>query len=66
MSLQLVQIHYKQQRELNFYADLLCLTPKHLSKVVRETSGTPANEWIDNYVILEAKALLKSTNMTIQ
>jgi AraC-like DNA-binding protein len=64
--LQLVQIHYKQQRELNFYADLLCLTPKHLSKVVRETSGTPANDWIDNYVTLEAKALLKSTNMTIQ
>ncbi|MDR1180556.1 MAG: helix-turn-helix domain-containing protein, partial [Bacteroidales bacterium] len=24
------------------------------------------SDWIDNFVILEAKALLKSTNMTIQ
>ncbi|MDR1199963.1 MAG: helix-turn-helix domain-containing protein, partial [Prevotellaceae bacterium] len=51
--LDLVQIHYKEQRELSFYADRLCLTPKHLSKVVKETSGTTANEWIDNHVILE-------------
>ncbi|MDR1022308.1 MAG: helix-turn-helix domain-containing protein [Prevotellaceae bacterium] len=64
--LDLVQTHYKEQRELSFYADKLCLTPKHLSKVVRETSGTTANEWIDNHVMLEAKALLKSTDMTIQ
>jgi AraC-like DNA-binding protein len=63
--LDLAQTHYKEQRELNFYADKLCLTPKHLSKVVRKTSGTTANGWIDNHVILEAKALLKSTDMTI-
>ncbi|MDR1339157.1 MAG: helix-turn-helix domain-containing protein [Prevotellaceae bacterium] len=64
--LDLVQTHYREQRELSFYADRLCLTPKHLSKVVRETSGTTANGWIDKHVILEAKALLKSTGMTIQ
>jgi AraC-like DNA-binding protein len=64
--LDLVQTHYKEQRELSFYADKLCLTSKHLSKVVREASGTTANEWIDNHVILEAKALLKSTDLTVQ
>jgi AraC-like DNA-binding protein len=62
----LVQAHYKEQRLLGFYADKLCLTPKHLSKVVKETTGRPANDWIDDHVILEAKALLKSTNMTVQ
>jgi AraC-like DNA-binding protein len=61
-----VQTNYKAERKLEFYAEKLCLTPKHLSKVIKETSGNSANEWIDNYVILEAKALLKSTNMTIQ
>ncbi len=61
-----VQASYKHQRELIFYADKLCLTPKHLSKVVKETSGKSANDWIDEYVTLEAKALLKSTNKTIQ
>jgi AraC-like DNA-binding protein len=64
--LDLVQTHYKEQRDLGFYADKLCLTPKHLSKVIKEVSGITANEWIDNHVTLEAKALLKSTNMTVQ
>jgi AraC-like DNA-binding protein len=47
------------------YADQLYLTPKYFSKVIKDNSGASASEWIDNYVILEAKALLKSTNMTI-
>jgi AraC family transcriptional regulator, transcriptional activator of pobA len=61
-----VQANYKEQRGLEFYAGKLCLTPKYLSKVIRENSGKPANQWIDDYVILESRALLKSTNMTIQ
>jgi AraC-like DNA-binding protein len=64
--LDLTQMHYREEREVNFYAKLLLITPKHLSKVVRESSGKSANDWINDYVILEAKALLKSTNMTIQ
>ena len=64
--LRLVQIHYKEERGLKFYADKLCITSGYLSKVIKETSGKPANDWIDEHVSLEAKALLKSTNMTIQ
>jgi AraC-like DNA-binding protein len=33
--------------------------------VIKDTTGKSANEWIDDHVILEAKALLKSTNMTV-
>jgi AraC-like DNA-binding protein len=47
-------------------SDKLCVTAKHLSKVVRQTSGKSANDLIDEYVALEAKALLKSTNMTVE
>ena len=64
--LNMVRIHHKKQRELKFYAEKLMITPKYLSKVIKETSGKPANDWIDDHVALEAKALLKSTNMTIQ
>lgn len=64
--LSLVQANYRNQRGLEFYAGKLNLTAKYLSKVIKENSGTSANDWIDNYVVLEAKALLKSTNMTIQ
>lgn len=58
--------HYKTQRTVGFYADKLCITPKHLSQVVKQVSGRTASEIIEDYVITEIKALLLSTNMTIQ
>lgn len=64
--LKLVKTYYKQERSVKFYADKLCITPKYISSLVKESSGKSANEWIDSYVILESRALLKSTNMTIQ
>jgi AraC-like DNA-binding protein len=64
--LHLVQSYFKEQRQLEFYAEKLCFTSKHLSKIIKSTSGKPANDWIDEHVILEAKALLKSTNMTVE
>ena len=64
--LNLVRAYHKEQRGLEFYAEKLTISSKYLSKVIKETSGKPANDWIDDHVALEAKALLKSTNMTIQ
>jgi len=64
--LDLVQKHYKQERNINFYADKLCLTSKYLTTIIRKTSGKTAGEWIDEYVVTESKALLKSTKMTVQ
>jgi AraC-like DNA-binding protein len=63
---ELVQKNYKTERQIGFYADKMCLTPKYLSKIIRTNTGKSANSWIDEYVILEAKALLKSTNLTVQ
>lgn len=61
-----VQSHYKQERQVLFYADRLCISPKYLSSIVHEVSGKYATEWIDDYVILETKALLKNHNFTIK
>ena len=57
---------YKQERSVAYYADKMFLTAKHLSTAVKEVSGKTAGEWIDSLVILEAKALLKSSEMSIQ
>ncbi len=62
----LVQQHFKNHREVEFYALELCITPKHLSKVLKERTGKTASTWISEHVMLEAKALLKSTNLSIQ
>jgi AraC-like DNA-binding protein len=64
--LSLVSNHYREQRQVGFYSEKLSLTPKYLSQIIRVNTGKSANEWIDEYVMLEAKALLKSTNMSIQ
>lgn len=58
--------HCKQQREVNFYASLLCVSPKHLSAVVKAVSGVTATKFINRYVIIEAQILLRSTDFTIQ
>ena len=62
----LVKQHFKQEHSLEFYANKLCVTPKHLTTTIKSTTDFTAKEWIDKYLLLEAKALLKSTNLTIQ
>lgn len=62
----LVEKNYREHRDIKFYADKMSLTPKYFSKVIKEETGKSTAEWINSYVLLEAKALLKSTDMTIQ
>ena len=64
--LSLVKQHFKQEHSLEFYANKLCVTPKHLTTTIKSTTDCTAKEWIDKHLLLEAKALLKSTNLTIQ
>ncbi|MCH5227504.1 MAG: AraC family transcriptional regulator [Muribaculaceae bacterium] len=62
----LVQMNFKKERFLEFYAKKLEISTKHLSRTVKETTGFTAVDWIDRFVILEAKVLLKSTTMSVQ
>lgn len=64
--LALVTEHHNTERGMAFYADKLCLTPKYLSKLVKEASGRSGPAWIDSFVILEAKNLLKYSDKTIK
>ncbi len=58
--------YHTKYRNVGFYADKLCLTPKYLSKLVKTASGKSAPEWIDAFVILEAKNLLKYSDISIK
>ena len=64
--LALVSEHHNEERGVAFYADKLCLTPKYLSKLVKTASGRSAPDWIDAFVILEAKNLLKYSDLPIK
>lgn len=62
----LVTEYHCTERGMAFYADKLCLTPKYLSRLVKEVSGRSAPAWIDSFVILEAKNMLKYSDKTIK
>ena len=56
---QLIVHHYRESREVAFYADKLALTPKYFATVIKQTTGMTATEWINRYVLVEAKWLLR-------
>lgn len=62
----LVQENFKRERFLDFYASKLNISPKHLSRALKAETGTSAVEWISRYVVLEAKVMLKSSNLSVQ
>jgi AraC-like DNA-binding protein len=64
--LSLVESNFHKHRDVTFYAQQMCISPKHMSSIVKAVSGRTASEWIDSYVILEAKLLLRNTAMTVQ
>ena len=53
---------------LNPLKNTMCygLTPKHISGQIKTYSGKCALDWINDYVVLEAKMMLRYTVMTIQ
>jgi AraC-like DNA-binding protein len=62
----LLSNNFKRERTVGFYAEQMCVTPKYLSLLIKEFSGKSAAEWIDYYVITEAKTLLRYSTMSIQ
>ena len=63
--LSMVQQDCRQQRDVAYYADKLCITPKYLSQVSRSVSGLPASEWITYYATFELVSLLNDQSKTL-
>ena len=64
--LALVDRHAIEHRDVSFYASELCISSKYLSMVIRKASGRSPAEWINRAVMLTAKTLLATSDMTIQ
>lgn len=63
--LNILNENLKKERTVQFYADVLCITSGHLSKVLKKVSGKTANQLIDEAVIMEAKILLGNPSLSI-
>lgn len=64
--IKILECNFKQERRVGWYAEQLCITPKYLSETVKAVSKRTPNEWIDNYVTLEARVLLKTSSKSIK
>ena len=57
-----VVAHYTESKEIQFYARMFNLTPKYFSQIIKEASGgTSPGDWIEQYVITQAKRLIKTS-----
>lgn len=63
--IELVSANYTEHRSVGYYAERLDLTPKYLSKLIKQASGMTAPEWINDFVVLEIKNILKYSDSSI-
>jgi AraC-like DNA-binding protein len=61
----LINVHFKQERSVQFYADKLFITPKYLTEILKQETGRTASEWINELLLLEAKVLLTKQQLQI-
>ncbi len=64
--IRLVEQNFRQERRVSWYGQQLGITPKYLSESVKTVSHRTPNEWIDNYVAMELRVLLKNSTISIK
>jgi AraC-like DNA-binding protein len=63
--MQLIAQNYRKHRNVEFYAGELCITPRYLSAICKDVTGMTATDCINRHVIVNARILLITTEMTI-
>lgn len=62
---ELLYAHLRERHRVSEYAALLHITPNHLNKAVRSTTGKSPTRWIDEALVLEAKVLLQQPDLSV-
>ena len=63
--LSLLRNNYQEGRTANYYADKMYITPKHLSSVLKQSTGRSISVWIEDAIIIGLKLQLKTSNLSI-
>ena len=61
-----VESNFRNNRKVEFYADRIGVSPKHLAHVIHNVTGKYPSDWIEGYLLLESKKLLRKTKDSIQ
>ena len=62
---ELVTAHFREERSIRYYSDILCITPNYLNEIVKKHLGVSAKSYIQGKVLAEAKRMLVYTSDTI-
>ncbi len=63
---QLLEEKFKEEHQVNFYAQELAITSSHLSDLCKKNLGVNASEIIKDRLVLEAKRLILYTELNIK
>ena len=61
-----LNMEYRQQRTVGYYAEKQNLTPRHFSDIVKQESGCTPMEWINMVTINQAKSILRNPDIQIK
>ena len=64
--IRLLEENFRTERRVSWYAQQLGISPKYMSEVVKSVSKRTPNDWIDHYVVLELRVLLKNSTKSIK
>ncbi|MDE6396908.1 MAG: helix-turn-helix domain-containing protein [Muribaculaceae bacterium] len=64
--MKLLHLNYMRERSSEFYASQLCISSKYLSIIVKEVTGRSVSDWISEFVVMEAKNLLRFSGKSVQ
>ena len=64
--IKLVEKNFRAERRVGWYSEQLCISPKYLSETIKAVSKRTPNEWIDSYVTIELRMLLRNTQKSIK
>lgn len=62
----LLSEYHQKERSVSFYAEKMKVAPKYLSTIIKKVTMRTPSDWIDNMVIVEAKNMLKYSDLNIQ
>ncbi len=63
---ELLKVHCNSERTVAWYAGKLNITPRKLSRVCLDASGSGASDWINHYTTLRVRELLESSDRSLE
>ena len=62
----LLEEDYRTGKTVDYYADKLCVTPKHLTNVIKDGSGFPTSYHIHQRIILQARRMARISGASLK